>query len=261
MDVAVRQEELAGAVGPPRWRRGWRPRSSRPRRAFSAIRALTSFFTSATGGRGPERARVLHLHSDAHLPHHGRREPLDGHRPGGRELWCHRLPGTARALGEPGGCRSHRRHRRERVSGNHSRRRRDLVSSPPHRPDRGARVRRHQRRVLVVRSQRAVGGFPEHQHGGEPRGEVHQRRTDLRGRRWWFAAAADPEDPRRSEQRQRRLRGQRHRGYRTTDGGASWSRFGNGLPFADFSDLYLAQDGSFLRASSYGRGVWEIPLN
>jgi photosystem II stability/assembly factor-like uncharacterized protein len=49
--------------------------------------------------------------------------------------------------------------------------------------------------------------------------------------------------------------------YRTTDGGASWSRFGNGLPFADFSDLYLAQDGSFLRASSYGRGVWEIPLN
>jgi len=48
--------------------------------------------------------------------------------------------------------------------------------------------------------------------------------------------------------------------YRTTDGGATWTRFGNGLPQADFSDLYIPADGSFLRAASYGRGVWEIPL-
>jgi photosystem II stability/assembly factor-like uncharacterized protein len=48
--------------------------------------------------------------------------------------------------------------------------------------------------------------------------------------------------------------------YRTTNGGASWSRFGNGLPQADFSDLYIPKDGSFLRASSYGRGVWEVRL-
>ena len=48
--------------------------------------------------------------------------------------------------------------------------------------------------------------------------------------------------------------------YRTTDGGTTWTRFGNGLPMADFSDLYIPADGSFLRASSYGRGVWEIPL-
>jgi hypothetical protein len=48
--------------------------------------------------------------------------------------------------------------------------------------------------------------------------------------------------------------------YRTTNGGASWSRFGNGLPQADFSDLYIPEDGSFLRASSYGRGVWEVRL-
>ena len=48
--------------------------------------------------------------------------------------------------------------------------------------------------------------------------------------------------------------------YKTTDGGNSWTRFGNGLPFADISDLYIPADGSFLRASSYGRGVWEIPL-
>jgi photosystem II stability/assembly factor-like uncharacterized protein len=49
--------------------------------------------------------------------------------------------------------------------------------------------------------------------------------------------------------------------YRTTDGGTTWTRFGNGLPQADFSDLYIPADGSFLRASSYGRGVWEIRLH
>ena len=48
--------------------------------------------------------------------------------------------------------------------------------------------------------------------------------------------------------------------YRTTNGGVSWTRFGNALPQADFSDLYIPADGSFLRASSYGRGVWEIAL-
>jgi hypothetical protein len=48
--------------------------------------------------------------------------------------------------------------------------------------------------------------------------------------------------------------------YRTTDGGASWTLFGNGLPQADYSDLYIPADGGFLRAASYGRGVWEISL-
>jgi photosystem II stability/assembly factor-like uncharacterized protein len=46
--------------------------------------------------------------------------------------------------------------------------------------------------------------------------------------------------------------------YRSTDGGASWSIYGNGLPVAVISDLYMPPDGAFLRASSYGRGVWEI---
>lgn len=46
--------------------------------------------------------------------------------------------------------------------------------------------------------------------------------------------------------------------YRTTNGGASWSRYGAGLPYAVISDLYMPPDGSFLRASSYGRGVWEV---
>ena len=48
--------------------------------------------------------------------------------------------------------------------------------------------------------------------------------------------------------------------YRTTNGGTTWTRFGNNLPMADFSDLYIPADGTFLRAASYGRGVWEIPL-
>jgi hypothetical protein len=48
--------------------------------------------------------------------------------------------------------------------------------------------------------------------------------------------------------------------YRTSNGGTTWTLFGNGLPQADYSDLYMPPDGTFLRAASYGRGVWEIPL-
>jgi hypothetical protein len=46
--------------------------------------------------------------------------------------------------------------------------------------------------------------------------------------------------------------------YRTTNGAASWSLFGAGLPRVVVSDLYMPPDGSFLRAATYGRGVWEI---
>ena len=45
--------------------------------------------------------------------------------------------------------------------------------------------------------------------------------------------------------------------YRTTNGGNSWTLFGNGLPQVVVSDLYMPEDGSFLRISTYGRGVWE----
>jgi photosystem II stability/assembly factor-like uncharacterized protein len=48
--------------------------------------------------------------------------------------------------------------------------------------------------------------------------------------------------------------------YRTLDGGASWSQFGAGLPTVEVSDLYMPADGSFLRASTYGRGVWDLSL-
>lgn len=46
--------------------------------------------------------------------------------------------------------------------------------------------------------------------------------------------------------------------YRSVNGGASWTRFGAGLPFVEVRDLYMPPDGSFLRVSSFGRGVWEI---
>ena len=48
--------------------------------------------------------------------------------------------------------------------------------------------------------------------------------------------------------------------YRSADGGASWNRFGVDLPWLTVHDLYVASDGSLLRAGTYGRGVWEAVL-
>jgi hypothetical protein len=46
--------------------------------------------------------------------------------------------------------------------------------------------------------------------------------------------------------------------FRTTDGGASWSMFGAGLPAITSMGLWIAPDGSVLRVATYGRGIWEI---
>jgi hypothetical protein len=48
--------------------------------------------------------------------------------------------------------------------------------------------------------------------------------------------------------------------YETTDGWASWHLYGQGLLMVTVSDLYMPTDGSYLRVSTYGRGVWRIPL-
>ena len=45
--------------------------------------------------------------------------------------------------------------------------------------------------------------------------------------------------------------------YETTDGGDTWHLYGQGLPIVNVSDLYMPTDGSYLRISTYGRGVWE----
>jgi hypothetical protein len=46
--------------------------------------------------------------------------------------------------------------------------------------------------------------------------------------------------------------------YFSVDGGSNWSRFGSGLPMVAVRDLYIAPDASFLRAATFGRGVWEL---
>ncbi|HJW09028.1 MAG TPA: hypothetical protein VJ483_05290 [Holophagaceae bacterium] len=46
--------------------------------------------------------------------------------------------------------------------------------------------------------------------------------------------------------------------YRSTDAGSSWVRYGTGLPMVAVRDLYIANDGSFVRAATFGRGVWEL---
>ncbi len=48
--------------------------------------------------------------------------------------------------------------------------------------------------------------------------------------------------------------------FQSLDGGQSWEPFGEGLPRTAVRDLYVAPDGTFLRAATYGRGVWELPL-
>ena len=48
--------------------------------------------------------------------------------------------------------------------------------------------------------------------------------------------------------------------YKSTDGGSSWVRFGTGLPMVATRDLYLAPDGTYIRAATFGRGVWEASL-
>ncbi|HLL53507.1 MAG TPA: hypothetical protein VK447_08180, partial [Myxococcaceae bacterium] len=46
--------------------------------------------------------------------------------------------------------------------------------------------------------------------------------------------------------------------YRTTDGGQTWHRFGMGMPLVKVTDLFISKTGNLLRASTYGRGMWEI---
>src|SRR6185503_16986140 len=49
--------------------------------------------------------------------------------------------------------------------------------------------------------------------------------------------------------------------YRSTDTGASWSRFGSGLPAVSIRSLAIRPDGTLLRAATYGRGLFEVPLS
>jgi hypothetical protein len=48
--------------------------------------------------------------------------------------------------------------------------------------------------------------------------------------------------------------------FRTTNGGATWGNFSNGLPSVIVSDLAMDDSGTLLRAATYGRGMWQIRL-
>jgi uncharacterized membrane protein len=52
--------------------------------------------------------------------------------------------------------------------------------------------------------------------------------------------------------------------YRSSDGGATWSRFGANMPLVSVQDLYISPDESIVRAATYGRGFWQLdnaPMN
>ena len=46
--------------------------------------------------------------------------------------------------------------------------------------------------------------------------------------------------------------------YRSTDGGASWARFGTGMPLVNVEDLYVSPDATLVRAATFGRGFWQL---
>lgn len=46
--------------------------------------------------------------------------------------------------------------------------------------------------------------------------------------------------------------------YRSTDGGATWARFGSGMPLVNVQDLYISPDATMVRAATFGRGFWQL---
>jgi photosystem II stability/assembly factor-like uncharacterized protein len=46
--------------------------------------------------------------------------------------------------------------------------------------------------------------------------------------------------------------------YRSADGGASWERFGSGMPLVEVTDVYVSADSTLVRAATFGRGFWEL---
>lgn len=46
--------------------------------------------------------------------------------------------------------------------------------------------------------------------------------------------------------------------YRSTDAGATWARFGTGLPLVSVTDFYISPTSTLARISTFGRGFWEL---
>lgn len=98
----------------------------------------------------------------------------------------------------------------------------------------------------------------------------HLFKTDDRGQTWTaisgaggpsplpnvpaFVVKFDPADPTSQTMYVGTLIGV----YVTTDGGATWARYGSGLPFVQVTDIYIARNSEFLRIATYGRGLWDV---
>lgn len=46
--------------------------------------------------------------------------------------------------------------------------------------------------------------------------------------------------------------------YRSTDAGATWTRFGTGMPLVNVTKVQILPDSSLVRAATFGRSVWEL---
>ncbi len=46
--------------------------------------------------------------------------------------------------------------------------------------------------------------------------------------------------------------------YKSVDSGATWTRFGAGLPLVNAMDVYVAPDSSLVRVATFGRGFFEL---
>ena len=46
--------------------------------------------------------------------------------------------------------------------------------------------------------------------------------------------------------------------YASFDGGATWTRYGVGMPLVNVKGLYVSSNDSIVRAATYGRSVWEL---
>lgn len=46
--------------------------------------------------------------------------------------------------------------------------------------------------------------------------------------------------------------------YKSSDSGATWTRFGAGMPLVNAMDFYISPDSSLVRVATFGRGFWEL---
>ncbi|HXU30664.1 MAG TPA: hypothetical protein VN851_08825 [Thermoanaerobaculia bacterium] len=46
--------------------------------------------------------------------------------------------------------------------------------------------------------------------------------------------------------------------YRSTDAGATWARYGTGLPLVNVTDFYISPSSTLARISTFGRGFWDL---